>query len=167
MTQAQKVSSMRILASLFALFLMTAPAASQTGSTSHDQAALEFLEVIGMPKLLQEVSVAMADNLIRTNPVLASRREVLLEWSKQYITWEAAAPELTQTYKRAFTEAELREIIAFYTTPTGQKMGARLPELMQSAAEVGGRLANAHVADLQKMITERTNPPSSPSTTTP
>jgi hypothetical protein len=158
---------MRILASLFAFFLFTAPAASQTASTSHDQAALQFLEVIGMPKLLQEVSAAMAENLIRSNPPLAPHRDVILEWSKQYVTWEAAAPELAQTYKQAFTEPELREIIAFYTTPTGQKMAARLPELMQNAADVGGRLANAHVVDLQKMMTGRAKSPGSPSTTTP
>ena len=84
---------------------------------------------------------------------------MILAWSKQYITWEAAAPELTQTYKQAFTEPELREIIAFYTTPTGRKLATRLPEMMQRAAAAGGRLANAHLPDLQKMISP---PPSTP-----
>src|SRR5687767_3314173 len=108
---------MRILANMFALILIATPTASQNASTDHDQAALEFLEVIGMPKVLQQIAVAMADSLIRTNPPLAPQREVILAWSKKYITWEAAAPELTLTYKQAFTEPELREIIAFYTTP--------------------------------------------------
>src|SRR5688572_23175564 len=98
---SERVSFMRIIATMFALVLIASPAASQNASTNHDQAALEFLEVIGMPKVLQQVSVAMAENLIRTNPTLAPQREVILAWSKQYITWEAAAPELTLIYKQA------------------------------------------------------------------
>ena len=60
---AEKGTFMRFIASMFALMLIATPAASQNASASHDQAALEFLEVLGMPKLVQQVSVAMVDNL--------------------------------------------------------------------------------------------------------
>jgi len=38
-------------------------------------------------------------------------------------------------YDRYFTEAELREIVAFYRTPAGRKMISVLPRLMQEGLE--------------------------------
>jgi hypothetical protein len=145
---------------LFALLMSsTAQTSAQTATTSHEQAALEFLNAIGIEKIVQEISSALANNLIRSNPPLAPHRDVVVEWSNKYVTWEAAAPELVKAYMRAFTEPELREIITFYGTPTGQKMAAQLPELMESAAVAGGRLAGAHIADLERMLQERRKQP--------
>jgi hypothetical protein len=140
----------------FALLLSAAPgAAAQTATTNHEQAALEFLRAIGIEKIVQQISTALANNLIRTNPTLAVHRDVIVEWSSKYVTWEAAAPEMVKAYTVAFSEPELREIIVFYRSPTGQKMASHLPELMESAAAAGGRLAGAHIADLERMLKER------------
>jgi hypothetical protein len=62
----------------------------------------------------------------------------------------------------AFSEPELREIITFYETATGRKMAAQLPQLMEGAAAAGGRLAGAHIPDLQRMLQERNQPPQVP-----
>jgi hypothetical protein len=151
--------SKKSLGRAFALLLFVAPALGQTGQNSHEQAAMAFLQAVGMDKIVQQISTALANNLIQSNPPLAAHRDVVMEWSNRYVTWEAAAPELVKTYELAFTEPELREIITFYETPTGQKMAAQLPQLMQGAAAAGGRLAGAHIADLQRMLKERINQP--------
>lgn len=134
------------------LLLSTSLASAQTTATSHDQAALEFLEAIGIEKIVAEISAALASNLIRSNPPLAPHRDVIVAWSNKYVTWEATAPELVKIYTKAFTEPELKEITRFYGTPIGRKMAAHLPGLMESAAAAGGRLAGAHITDLQKML---------------
>lgn len=141
----------RILALAFTLVFFS-PSASQAATPSHDQAALEFLEAIGIEKIVAEISSALANNLIRTNPPLAAHREIIIAWSNKYVTWQAAAPELVGIYTKAFTEPELKEITRFYGTPIGRKMAAHLPGLMESAAAAGGRLAGAHITDLQKML---------------
>lgn len=158
-----------LLAVSLALFLSTSPTSAQMAATSHDQATLEFLEAIGIEKIVAEISTALANNLIRSNPPLAPHRDVIVAWSNKYVTWEATAPELVKIYAKAFTEPELKEITRFYGTPTGQKMAAHLPGLMESAAEAGGRLAGAHIADLQKMLQSQSQqqpqgaqPPKSP-----
>jgi len=127
-------------------------------TSPHDQAALEFLNAVGMEKILQEISSALVDNLIRSNPPLAPRRDVMVEWAKKYLTWEAAASELIKIYKGVFTEPELREIIAFYRTPPGQKLATKLPELMHNGAVVGGALAGTHIRDLEQMLREQNKP---------
>jgi uncharacterized protein len=144
-----------LLALSLALLLCATPSAAQTATTSHDQAARAFLKAIGIEKIVAEISSALADNLIRTNPPLAPHRDVIMAWSNKYVTWEAAAPELVQIYTKTFTEPELKEITRFYETPTGRKMAAQLPVLMESAAAAGGRLAGAHIADLQKMLQDQ------------
>jgi hypothetical protein len=142
---------------LLALCLCTNSSHGQQTST-HDQAALEFLNAVGMEKILQEISSALVENLIRSNPALAPRRDVMVEWAKKYLTWEAVAPELIKIYKKVFTEPELREIIAFYRTATGQKLATKLPELMQNGAVVGGALAGTHIRDLEQMLREQNKP---------
>jgi hypothetical protein len=141
------------------LLLAVAQAAAQTQPTSHERAAREFLTALGMETILREISSALANNLIRSNPPLAVHRDVIVEWSNKYVTWEAAAPELVTAYTQTFTEPELREITAFYATPTGRKMAVELPQLMENAAAAGGRLAGAHIADLEKMLRERSTKP--------
>jgi hypothetical protein len=156
-----------VLAISFALSLIAAPMSGQAAPSSHEQAALDFLKAVGIEKILQEISAALANNLIRSNPPLATHRDVIVAWTSKYVTWEAAAPELVKSYTKAFSEPELREITAFYDTPTGRKMAAELPRLMENAAAEGGRLAGSHIADLEKMLQERAKLPQPATPTTP
>lgn len=138
-----------------ALLMLTAQSAGETVTTSHDQAVLEFLKVVGIERTMNASANAVVQGLIQVNPPLAPYRDIIVQWANKHITWEAAAPELTKIYKDAFTELELRDVIAFYRTPTGQKVLLKLPEVMQQGAAVGAKLALAHTAELEKMLVER------------
>jgi uncharacterized protein len=118
------------LASFFvALLLLTAQSAGQTGATSHDHAVMEFLKVVGIEKTMTASANAVVQGLIQVNPPLAPYRDIIAKWATKHITWEAAAPEITKIYKDAFTEIELRDVISFYKTPTGQKVLMKLPQV--------------------------------------
>jgi hypothetical protein len=142
-----------------ALFLLTTHSSAQTAPTSHDQAVLDFLEIIGIEKTMRAASNAVVMGLIQVNPPLAPFRDIMVEWANKHITWQAVAPELTKIYKEAFTEAELRDVIAFYRTPTGRKVLLKLPEVMQKGAAIGAKLALAHTPELEKMLTEQSKQP--------
>ena len=73
----------------------------------------------------------------------------------KYMGWEIIRPEMATIYAREFTEPELREIIKFYQTPVGQKMAARLPQLMQAGMEVSQRRVQEHLPELQKIIQDK------------
>jgi len=45
-------------------------------------------------------------------------------------------PKLAEVYAETFTEQELKDILAFYRTPTGQKMVAKTPELSRRGQEM-------------------------------
>lgn len=137
-----------------ALLMLTAQSAGETATTSHDQAVLEFLNIVGIERTMTASANAVVHGLIQVNPPLAPYRDVIAKWANKHITWEAAAPEITKIYKDAFTEMELRDVIAFYKTPTGQKVLIKLPEVMQQGAAVGAKLALAHTAELEQMLVE-------------
>ena len=127
----------------------------QESASSHDQAVLDLLRLMGLERTLMGAATAMVDAQITANPAIAPYRDVMLEWISKYFTWDAMVPDLSKIYKETFTESELRELIAFYQTPTGQKSLAKIPELMQKGAAVGVTLAQQHTAELEVMLQER------------
>lgn len=106
----------------------------------------------------------MVDAMIQGNAVLAPYREVVLTWAKGFMTWDTFGPKLTAIYTETFTETELREIIAFYKTATGQKALALMPELMQRGARMGADEAQKHLPELQEAIRKRAAELEKPST---
>jgi hypothetical protein len=58
-------------------------------------------------------------------------------------------------YTEAFTEQELRDLIVFYRTPTGQKALTLLPELVSQGAQLGMIEARARQSELQQLIQRR------------
>ena len=58
-----------------------------------------------------------------------------------------------QIYARAFTDAELRDAIAFFNSPTGQKFLDKQPQLMQEGAVLGQALMMAKQDELRAMST--------------
>ena len=60
--------------------------------------------------------------------------------------------EVAVIYARAFTAGELRDITAFYRTPTGTKMLEKLPSLMQDSVQVGQRFGQGLAVELEGRI---------------
>jgi len=79
----------------------------------------------------------------------------MLKWAGSFMTWDAVSGQLIDLYAQTFTEAELKELTAFYKTPTGQKALTELPGLMQKGAAIGADLGKAHTPELEKMIRDR------------
>src|SRR5437879_1667067 len=104
---------------------------AQQSVSSYDQAVMDLLKIARGQDSMIAGADAMADTLTKSNPVLVPYRDVIVEWAKKYLTWETLMPEFVKAYKEAFTESEIRELIAFYQTPVGQKMLVKMPELLQ------------------------------------
>jgi hypothetical protein len=117
-------------------------------SASHMAAARELLEAVR----LQEVAAAgvrvSIDEQIRTNPGLEPYRTTMKEWATQIFAGDEAKNAFAALYAGYFSEAELRQLIAFYRTPLGQKLAGSQAVLTVRGAELGRSLAEAHQAEL-------------------
>ena len=124
-------------------------------TASHKQAAKDLLQVAGAGRAIEAGASAMIDAQVKANPAIEPYRDVMIEWIRKYITYEALEPRLIDLYTEAFTEAELQEILTFYKTPVGQKALNQLPALMQKGAMLGAELAQQHKDELRTMLQAR------------
>lgn len=67
----------------------------------------------------------------------------------QEMSWEKLKGPMTEAYASVYTEDEVKDIIKFYKSPAGQKMVAKMPELMQASMRM--------VQDLMKNMMPKIN----------
>lgn len=136
------------------LFLPLALPAQQAAKPStHEQAAREMYHLVGGAKAAEAGAEAMM-GIIRDNPEVAPYEDVFRAWFRKVFAEEGFESEVVALYMKSFSEAELREITAFYKTPVGQKSLALFPELMKQGAELGMRRAEEHAAELEEMLAQ-------------
>ncbi|MGL4315584.1 MAG: DUF2059 domain-containing protein [Pseudomonas sp.] len=70
------------------------------------------------------------------------------------IGWQKLEPQMVSLYSAAFTEAELKELIAFYQSPTGSKVLARMPALMAQSVQISQSQLQPAVPEVNKLLTD-------------
>ena len=131
------------------------PATTTTISPRHQQAAEAMVNMIASAESYNQTIDQMLVMQLNQNPSMKKVEPEMRAFFNKYMGWEIIRPEMATIYAREFTEPELREIIKFYQTPVGQKMAARLPQLMQAGMEVSQRRVQEHLPELQKMIQDK------------
>ncbi len=129
--------------------------ASERQLSTHEQAVVELFGLMDLEKTMIGGVTAMVDAQVASNPQIEPFRGVLIAWATKYLTWEEMAPQMVKIYMEAFTEAETRDMIAFYRSPTGHKALTKLPELFQKGAALGVDIGKAHQSELEEMIRAR------------
>lgn len=147
---------MRMLASLIVgCLLATQALAADTASPSSLKAATELLQVMGARQASEQGTTSMIDSLLKAQPMMQPYRDVFTQWATQYLTWQQIEPQMAALYAKAFTAAELQDLIRFYESPTGRKAARVMPGLTKQAMQIGTGIAQAHLPELQQMIKDR------------
>lgn len=134
--------------------LLTAPAVSHADPESHEAAANALLDSMNMSSLLTESIEVMLQLELQNNPAMRPYADTMRQFFERYMGAESLRPEIARLYVEAFTEKELNEITAFYSTPTGQKVLTATPELMAKGAALGQQRVMENIDDLRYMIEE-------------
>ncbi len=137
----------------------SAPAAATPAATPNAAAsaaaAQDLFKAMKLQASLNDTTAAMIDSEISRNPGLTPYRDVMLEWLRKYMTWDAMLPELTKMYTESFSEAELKQMAAFYGSPAGQKALEKMPEMMQRTAMAGAKISQPHTDELRASMATR------------
>ena len=147
-----------------ALALPARAAAQDTARTTPPTAgqmaaARELLEAMRMlERAAVEVRVAI-DQQIGADPQLAPYRATIHEWGREIVSSEEAKAAFATLYASAFSEADLRQLAAFFRTPLGQRFASSQAALTEKGAEIGRSLASARQADLMARIQRITPKP--------
>jgi hypothetical protein len=104
---------------LVAAFCLLVPSVVRAGQPppSHAQAAEELFRTMKIDTLMDQGIDTLVKAQVQQKPDLAAVEDVLRQFLGKYMRWDALKPQLVAIYTEAFTEAELREITAFYKTP--------------------------------------------------
>ncbi|WP_271411095.1 DUF2059 domain-containing protein [Pseudomonas sp. Q1-7] len=70
------------------------------------------------------------------------------------VGWDKLKPELVKIYTSAFSESELKELIAFYESPLGKKVLEKMPALTQQSAQLTQSRLEAAVPEVNKLLSE-------------
>lgn len=128
----------------------------------HEKAARELVRLVGADRLALE-GIESTMWMMDGEPEISLQKDVIRAWCQKQFADADLEKEMVRLYMDRFSEKELREVIAFYKTPTGRKAIETLPELMRQGATLGMQKAQEHAVELQEMLDkereERENQP--------
>jgi hypothetical protein len=137
------------------------PARPQTPSPDAVAAARELLVTLGGANQIKATILVVMKNL--KPAIVQNRVEVERDFDAMLplivesfnTRMNEVIDQISVVYARTFTADELREAVAFYRGPTGQKIVQKLPALLQESMAVGQRFGQAIGNELRdRMIDE-------------
>lgn len=144
---------MKIIKITLLAVLLSFSIASFANSEAEVEAA-KLMKVMDMDKVMNDSMSNMVDIQIQQQPTLAPFKSVMMKFFKKHMSWESLEFEFIYIYSQAFTAQELRELTAFYETPTGKKTIEKMPQLMAQGAQIGAARVQENMPELQAMIKE-------------
>ena len=130
------VPTARAVALGLALAAATVCAQARQPSAAALASARELMELKGVKNLVEPVVIGVVQQttgtILQTNPGLSKDlNEVSTQLRTEYQPRVAEmANEIVKLYAARFTEQELKEAVAFYKTPAGQKIIAEEPKIL-------------------------------------
>lgn len=128
----------------------------------HRAAAQRLLQVTEAKKMMDQVLDSMDGMLdqsfssLELNPdgVEAARQaqDEMMAWVRDFLAWEELEPMYVELYAKVFTTEEILGIIEFYESPLGQKMLAKMPELMTESMSMMQSRITEKMPELQRRI---------------
>lgn len=122
---------------------------------SHRKAVLEYFEITNQHQTYDKSIKAIVDAQIKGNPQMAPFKEVMLKFFSKYMSWDKIKPQMITLYTQSFTEEEIKQATAFFSTPTGRKFAQMTPMLIRKGAEIGQSIVAKHLPELRQMIMEK------------
>ncbi len=123
--------------------------------SSHEAAARELVRITDLMRLALDAGGGMIDAQIKANSTMAPYADIMHTWIAHVLQDIDLEGIVVKLYMESFSEAELRDLIAFYRTPTGKKALTVMPQLMQKGMALGMAKAQEHSAELQDLIAKR------------
>jgi uncharacterized protein len=150
------------LIALFAvLAALVAPASAQSPGSDSEIAARELITTMKLSDqftlMLPMVFKAMKPAIVQNRPDVDRDFDALVPVLQQKMA--ARINELMEAvvviYSSNFSAQELRDLIAFYKTPTGQKLLQKTPALTQQTMIAGQKFGQSAGAEAQKEMIEQ------------
>lgn len=138
---------------LFAI-LMVLPGITFAQTANHLKISEAFLEVSGVKAGFTNI----VDDVIKSQSGQIPKdyqekfKQVMKTFMGKYYTYELLKSKFAKLYADEFSESELKDLIAFYSSPIGKKLAEKLPSLSLKGMEIGMNTVKEHQEELQEMM---------------
>lgn len=107
--------------------------------------------------MFQNIYQAIRPTILRTLPDTPDREKIADAYGQKLgnlMTSDEFTDGITEIYAKYFSDADVKALIAFYGTPTGQRLLAVAPQIATDGQRLGMRIAMEHVAGIFKELCE-------------
>ncbi len=157
------MSRWKSLALVTLLLGATGPAGVLADAATHRQAVEKLFELTAMQQKIDESVDSVLALQLGQSPDLQAHQDVVREFLERHIGWNSLRDALTDMYLQEFSEQEVNEMNAFYSSPTGQKVIERLPVLVQVRNQLASKRLQENIGELRYEIEGRTKKQAEPS----
>ncbi len=116
----------------------------------------DVLEAAQFEKQLNESGSQMLNAQMQGNPALIPYRPELEAFYKKCLNYQSMKEDVAKIYLQIFTPDELRQLIAFYKSPTGQMFLKKTPELTVKISMLTQEIIAKNMPELVKAIQAKT-----------
>jgi uncharacterized protein len=116
------------------------------------KAAADLLALMNMESLLRQ---GIEDGLhaqLQGTPMAATLGPKIKGFLAKHLSWKALEPEFVALYAKHFSEAELQQMIVFYSTPVGKKAISLMPMLQMQGTQLAMAKVQAHMNELMQLL---------------
>lgn len=143
----------------FAAIVAIAGLSLAPAKAAEESPAVELVKMMNLGENGKAAAIASFEPAIKQMQAQGLSDEAIVEiraaadrFFDKTLTDPQMSVEMAKVYERNFTEAEIKELLAFYKTPLGRKTLETLPKVMAESSQVGQRLAMKNQASFQKEI---------------
>ena len=140
-----------------AIVLLTAlgPGGAFADEASHREAVGKLFELTGMQQKIEESVDSVLALQLSQSPDLRDHESVVREFLERHIGWQSLEDALTDMYLQTFTEREVNDMNAFYSSQTGRKVIERLPALVQMRNQLASKRLQENIGELEYELDAR------------
>ena len=112
-----------------------------------------------MNQVFEQMKAAMAPTIAAsaTPEQRAQAQELqskILDLMKSRMNWEKVGPAFVKAYSETFSEEEINGILAFYESPAGRAMLAKMPIFISKVMALSQALASELIPEIQRITKE-------------
>jgi uncharacterized protein len=150
---------------IVALLSLVAALSVAADDRPSEAAVIELLEVTEADTLSGELieqfyqmleassarAVAEADHSPESHEIMHQANLDSLALMREHITWQAMKDDMIAIYVQHFTQSEVDAMIEFYRSETGQAINRKMPLVMQASMQLGEKLVQQIVPELNQI----------------
>jgi uncharacterized protein len=85
---------------------------------------------------------------------LSAMMDKMMDLMAKEFSWDRLKDDYVDLYAEVYSEQELKDLIAFFKTPSGQALVKKQPELMQRSMEVNKKIISQVMPKIQALANE-------------